>query len=436
LPGLIEAFSQDSMRYLALDFVAGESLRDQLDARGAFAPDEAGPLCLQVTRAVAALHAAGVVHHDVKPDNVKISSTGLAVLLDLGSARPAHREDSLPPPASMGPLALEPITGTAGYMAPEMREMADAGMLRSHPSLDVFALGGTIYELVTGKRLSQEDIDSRNEGAIDIAVGEVASAMPTVAEAVAHALKLEPEQRCPSAQELLAELARGVPPKPATRRATLEFDVSAGIGEVEQTLVVTNAGGGRLAGVVRSNVPAVSLGRTDGGRASELSFTGNLAIVRVVAEAATAPAGEREPRGVTIHTDHGSLDVGCHFGRRVVGPARLTVRPSRATLAMTPQTVQQIMVKVRNEGLTAGRVLVRLARPNLLEVAPAEAHLFPGTEADFLIRPLLSARSGTHQTEVVFAVEHGESSAAVVVTVRVSGSPWRDISHRLFRQRN
>ncbi len=450
LPDLIEAFSQDGMRYLAMEYVSGESLRERLDRQAPLPPDEVASLSLQLARAAASLHADGVVHHDIKPENVKTRPTGIAVLLDFGSARTASetlgsvrdKQEATGDAQSAGlnlaveQLGMEPIVGTPGYMAPEIREMVETETFCSRPSLDVFSLGCTIYELATGNRLNQDDVDAKNEAAIDKAIQEIRAVAPYLAPAIAQALKLDPTERLRTAGELLAGLSEVIPPRPATRRVALELDISAGVGEAEQTLTITNAGGGTLEGLVRATAPWLGLRRPDGTRTTTLGFSGNLVLVRVVADMAMAAGCQPAPEGIVVETAQGSVAVACTLTGSEAGPMRLVARPTQVTLSITAQIVQQISVNVRNEGRSAGGIAVSVSPPGMLDVSPQQVYLPPKAGADFRIRPLLMARSGTRFAQVSFVADSGESRAVVGVTVRASAGLLQDISDRLFRHRN
>ncbi len=431
LPDLVEAFAQDGMHYLVLEFVQGEALRERLDRAGAIEADEAGVLSLQLARAVASLHLNGIVHHDIKPGNVKIGPSGLAVLLDLGSAR-AVASDS----AHLRPLvrtaegyAVEAgpatqVAGTEGYMAPELRAMVSADCLQSDFTLDVFSLGCTIYEMVVGQRLSQDDIDTMNEAKLAQAVEEVADRSPVLAMPVARSLSICSDERYGSAQELLADLETIIPPQPAVVKEVLDFDMSPDGRGVELPLVIRNVGGGSLEGSVRSLHPAMSFVRRDGTRTREIAFRGNANVVRVLAESEQDSAAETKGT-VEVRTDHGQVSVICRMRREYSGLVQLHASPHQLRLEVTRQTIQQALVKVRNKGQRGGEVCVETTRPDLVEVIPADVYLEPNGEAEFCIRPASATLpSGTSRVVVRFRVESGESQVSVEVTLRVrDGSP-------------
>jgi len=439
LPDLIEAFSQDGMHYLVSEFIQGESLRERLRREGPIPAAEVGPLSLQLARALAALHAHGVVHHDVKPDNVVLSTAGLAMLLDLGSARFAATTQDQPQVAfqnsnvpSQEASATEQVAGTDGYMAPELREMVEADRVSSNYALDVFAFGCTVYELLTNCRLRQSEIDARNADTISEVVRQVEKSCPELARPVGRALSLEVESRYASAQQLLAELEQVVPPKPAVRRQHLLFELSAGRDQVERSLTIHNAGGGTLSGSVHSLHPALSFRQPDNACSAEVPLEGNVTALRILAARTGVAAGKDEEGKILVRTPHGEVSVTCQISCAHRQPIALVASPSHATLLVTTETMQQLLVKLRNEGGEKGRVIARCSRPSLVELIPAEAHLPPGSETDFCVRPAIAAlRPGVHTVTVSFRSESGESESAVQVTIRVRGTPWHDASHHV-----
>ncbi|MEU4511011.1 protein kinase [Nonomuraea wenchangensis] len=123
---------------LVMDLVEGGDLRDLLRRRGTLPAGEAARLLAQVAAALAAAHAAGVAHRDVKPGNVLIEAgTGLARLTDFGVARIVH---------GPGLTQTSSIIGTPAYLAPEV-----AGGDAATPAVDVYALGLILYELLAGR---------------------------------------------------------------------------------------------------------------------------------------------------------------------------------------------------------------------------------------------------------------------------------------------
>jgi predicted ATPase len=134
----------DGRPFIVLEFVEGRTLRDLVAERpGA---EVVARLIGQAARALAVAHAAGVVHRDVKPENLMVRSDGYVKVLDFGLARRLPGVDgglssTAPPPEAEGG-----ITGTVPYMSPEQARGEPPG-----PASDVFSLGVVLYEVVTGR---------------------------------------------------------------------------------------------------------------------------------------------------------------------------------------------------------------------------------------------------------------------------------------------
>src|SRR5262249_51816797 len=122
--------------YLVMELVAGENLADRLRS-GPLPWPEAVRVTAQVADALAAAHRSGIVHRDIKPDNVMLTGSG-AKVLDFGIAALAGGSDT-----DGGRLV-----GTPGYAAPERLRLAPAA-----PAGDVYALGALLYEMLTGHPL-------------------------------------------------------------------------------------------------------------------------------------------------------------------------------------------------------------------------------------------------------------------------------------------
>ena len=179
--------------FLVQEFVAGETLTDLLESRGALPWQEAVPLVAEVARALAAAHAAGVVHRDLKPSNIMLVE-GQVKVLDFGIAHAAEA------PAL---TAANVYLGTPEYTAPERLE--GPGDIRS----DIYALGCILHELLSGRRPFAAPtplaVLRRHADAPPPPLPEEVPA--PVRALVARCLAKDPTDRFQSPAELLAALA-------------------------------------------------------------------------------------------------------------------------------------------------------------------------------------------------------------------------------------
>jgi serine/threonine protein kinase len=129
--------------YLVFEYVEGKTLAQILKAKGALSFEEAVPLIAAILNAVATAHASEILHLDLSPRNILIDADNVPRVMDFGLAQYVS-------------IAREPkefAAGTLRYMAPEHFLKKPLG-----PWTDVFALGGTFYEIVTGRRAMQGNI--------------------------------------------------------------------------------------------------------------------------------------------------------------------------------------------------------------------------------------------------------------------------------------
>lgn len=130
---------------IVMEFVDGGTLAERIP----LPLEEAVDVMLKVTEVVGCLHAAGVVHRDIKPRNIAFTGGGELKLLDFGLAR-LERE------ATMSGVAGHAVVGTPAYLSPEALASE-----RANPSFDLWALGVSFYEVVIGHR--PFEADSRHE---------------------------------------------------------------------------------------------------------------------------------------------------------------------------------------------------------------------------------------------------------------------------------
>jgi serine/threonine protein kinase/Tol biopolymer transport system component len=146
---LFDVGKEGSVSFVVMELLEGETLRDLL-VKGPLALRKALDVALQVAEGLAAAHRKGIVHRDVKPENVFLTKNGHAKLLDFGLARsgpvPARRDETQSP--TVEKLTSEgAVVGTVAYMSPEQAR-GETIDFRS----DQFSLGIVLYEMLAGKR--------------------------------------------------------------------------------------------------------------------------------------------------------------------------------------------------------------------------------------------------------------------------------------------
>src|SRR6266498_3026890 len=141
---IYEIEQHDGREFIAMEFLEGQTLAMCI-AGGARSSDSIAKLGIPIAEALAAAHSKGVIHRDVKPGNIFVTSSGLVKVLDFGVAKLLHSTDTA---GTLDTLTeTNAITGTLPYMSPEQLrgENLDA---RS----DIYALGVVLYEIATGRR--------------------------------------------------------------------------------------------------------------------------------------------------------------------------------------------------------------------------------------------------------------------------------------------
>lgn len=205
-PHVVQVYDYGEERgayYLALQFIPGTTLKEVIHQKAPLHPAEAVDLTRQILRGLGAIHAAGIVHRDVKPQNVLIDREGLARLTDFGIAYDSSKASSLTTHGT--------TLGTPAYMAPEQ---ASGGAIT--PATDLYAVGIVLFELLTGRLPFQADTPLAVMLAqLQRSPPSPSDWMPSVSAAlngvVLHALAKDPAHRFSSAQNMDQALADAVP---------------------------------------------------------------------------------------------------------------------------------------------------------------------------------------------------------------------------------
>jgi eukaryotic-like serine/threonine-protein kinase len=194
---VIDRGEEGGRQYIVFEYVEGENLKQVIERSGPLPVRDALLLALQMARALGFAHDRGLIHRDVKPQNVLLNEDGQAKMTDFGIARSVDVE---------GMTITGTVLGTSEYIAPEQ-----ARGQRVDALTDVYSLGVVLYELLTG------GVPFQGENFVAVALRHVNEPAPSVLErrpdcpprvgmAIERAMAKRPETRFQSMDELVTEL--------------------------------------------------------------------------------------------------------------------------------------------------------------------------------------------------------------------------------------
>ncbi len=220
---LLDSGEADGLLYYVMPYIEGDSLRGLLARQGALVPSEAMRLLRDIVDGLAHAHRHGVVHRDIKPDNVMLADRH-ALLVDFGVAKAVNDASAQHDLTSIG-ISL----GTPAYMAPEQ---AAADPAIDHRA-DLYSVGVMAYEMLAGRPpfsgTPQAVIAAHISQAPEQLLGVRPDVPPAIANLVMRLLEKEPARRFQTADELLAAIeslstpsaayaASALPPAPRAKR--------------------------------------------------------------------------------------------------------------------------------------------------------------------------------------------------------------------------
>ncbi|MDQ3849300.1 MAG: protein kinase, partial [Actinomycetota bacterium] len=186
----------DGTAYIAMEYVAGRTLKQVIQQEGPLEPGRAVDLAVQVLRAVRFAHRRGVIHRDLKPHNVIVDEEGRAKVTDFGIARAGASDIT----------ETGSIMGTAQYLSPEQAQ----GHAVNAPS-DLYSVGIVLYEMLTGR------VPFDGDSTVAVALKQVSESpvppsrlnpavTPELEAVVLRALAKDPAERFADAEEFIAAL--------------------------------------------------------------------------------------------------------------------------------------------------------------------------------------------------------------------------------------
>src|SRR5579863_2804779 len=223
----------DGIKFITMEYIEGENLQSVLRRKKKLEPAESANILAQVCRALEAAHTEGVIHRDLKPQNIMLDKNGRAYVMDFGIARSM---------VGAGMTQTGALIGTPDYMSPEQAkgQPLDA---RS----DLFSLGIIFYEMLSGKVPFEADTTMgklwkrTNEPARP--VDELDKAIPKpLSDIVRKCLEIDPQKRFATAGELLQSIEMWQGPAAGTRVVSVPVATSSGSGKWLAAAAVVVAG--------------------------------------------------------------------------------------------------------------------------------------------------------------------------------------------------
>jgi serine/threonine-protein kinase len=264
--GVIDADEDDGMPYIVLEYVRGETLKERIRRLGRLPPPEAIAYAIEIARALGAAHERGIVHRDVKPQNVLIDEEGCAKVTDFGIARTLEQE---------GLTADGRVLGTTDYVSPEQA--------LGHPvtgQSDLYSLGVVLFEMLTG------DVPFHGTNQVSVAMKHVREELPDV------------QHRRPEVSSALAAVVDRMTAKDLSRRYATAREL---IADLEEVLAVETARAGQITGeatqVIRTLPPSTRRRVPLRLRTSLLALVGVVVLAGVVLAVVLVLAADRTQRG-------------------------------------------------------------------------------------------------------------------------------------------
>ena len=448
-PNIVAIFDRGEWNgtyYIAMEYVAGRSLKTIVREQGALDPARAIDIVVQILRAARFAHRRGVIHRDLKPHNVILDEEGRARVTDFGIARAGASDMTL----------TGSIMGTAQYLSPEQAQ----GFAVSAAS-DLYSIGVILYELLTGV------VPFEGDSAVAIAYKQVATAPrppselnpaipPSLDAVVMRALAKDPVARYADADELIVALERERAALPAfsgvATAATSVVAVAPPPAGPPTGLLLAPAGFGvqdgeppaedhrrrlwwwALAAVVVAAIAVAAIlllapgnstvtvpdvvGQTE--QAATVTLTGaGLTPVPSLASSSTVPAGR-------VISQNPAAASSVHKSARVAivvsgGPA------SKALINVEGLTAEQAAARLRAAGfkpVTKTEASVKIPSGHVIGTSPAA-----GTETQLGSPVMVIVSSGPAPVRVPDVV--GETQSAAEATLENAGLGVGAVSHRV-----
>ncbi len=359
IPRFWDAFQQEGFAYMITDFIPGPDLDTVL--RSGQKPNEEVLVqwCVCLCHELSYLHSRNVIHHDLKPANVRLNQDGDPVIVDFSAAHwyraPGETTDQL--------------YGSDSYLAPEYSTRSSED-IQAGKKMDVFAMGRILVELMVGERMSQEEIDKRQDqlygqilhsGKLDI----------SFVRAVFKSVAYDPERRYDSGVSLAEDILPAAPPMGRVRPEVLDFGLVEDASPREATIQCYNVGGGTLRADIAAEGEWVEIGTTGAVVGRNAMFERNRQTVRVVVYPERLSAGSTGSARIVFTYQNSTFEVPVIL-RRASAAADVSVQPSSLRINVAPGGFGQARVTIANQGNAPARIRMLPPADLLLGVQPEE----------------------------------------------------------------
>ena len=200
-PNIVEIYDVGDYKghhYIVMEYVTGKTLKQVIRSRGPLVNEEAVDIMKQLCSAISEAHSRGIIHRDIKPQNVIVKADGSIKILDFGIATAK---------GSMQLTQANNVMGSVHYLAPELAKGEAAS-----PQSDIYALGIVLYEMLAG------DVPFKADQAVQIALKHMREPMPdvrlinasvpqSIANVITRATAKDPNNRYGSCREMLQDIS-------------------------------------------------------------------------------------------------------------------------------------------------------------------------------------------------------------------------------------
>ena len=294
-------FTEDGRPFIAMEYVRGKSLRQVLQENGSLPVARAFNIARQVALALGAAHDLGIVHRDIKPDNIVLvpqaDGSEVVKVLDFGIAKVA--DENLDGATGYKPTSTGMVLGTPHYLSPEQAKGKKSSMIDGRA--DLYALGVMLYEMITG------ELPFKSDTAIEMLLHHIQSApVPThllkpelnipetASQLVMKALEKDPGRRFQTGAQMAAALAEPANLPPASEQSMAGTKTGSKIAAFSTSALAAAAGAGGAPAKTAATSAVAAETRVLGSQAMTVQSTTPAAVDAAIARVAGAIAPKRK----------------------------------------------------------------------------------------------------------------------------------------------